>query len=145
MNLQPAEIDSTPVHEQYKSIIQSPIIYPMTDTPGAPMMVDYMGVPPSSGADLTVNMSEAPAPATSSDYADYMSAPAPATSSDYADYMSAPAPATSSDYTDYMSAPAPATSLDYMSAPPSAGAMMAEAPPPDWAYSTPSSRMGAPR
>ena len=130
MNLQPAEIDSTPVHEQYKSIIQSPIIYPMTDTPGAPMMVDYMGVPPSSGADLTVNMSEAPAPATSSDYADY---------------MSAPAPATSSDYTDYMSAPAPATSLDYMSAPPSAGAMMAEAPPPDWAYSTPSSRMGAPR
>ena len=115
MNLQPAEIDSTPVHEQYKSIIQSPIIYPMTDTPGAPMMVDYMGVPPSSGADLTVNMSEAPAPATSSDYADYMSAPAPA------------------------------TSLDYMSAPPSAGAMMAEAPPPDWAYSTPSSRMGAPR
>ena len=103
MNLQPAEIDSTPVHKQYKSIIQSPIIYPMTDTPGAPMMVDYMGVPPSSGADLTVNMSEAPAPATSSDYADYMSAP------------------------------------------PSASAIMAEAPPPDWAYSTPSSRMGAPR
>jgi hypothetical protein len=118
MNLQPAEIDSTPVHVQYKSIIQPPIMYPSTDTPGAPIMVDYMGDPPSSGADLMVNMSEAPAPATSSDYADYMSAPAPATSSDYADYMSAP---------------------------PSAGAMMAEAPPPDWAYSTPSSRMGAPR
>jgi hypothetical protein len=133
MNLKPAEIDSTPDHKQYRSIIQPPIMYPSTDTPGAPIMVDYMGVPPSSGADLMVNMSEAPAPATSSDYADYMSAPAPATSSDYADYMSAPAPATSSDY------------ADYMSAPPSAGAMMAEAPPPDWAYSTPSSRMGAPR
>jgi len=115
MNLHPAEFDSTPVHKQYKSIIQAPIMYPVTDAPAPPMMVDYLGAPPSSGAELSMAMAPSSSMGTEMPMSE---APAPATSLDYAEYAAAPGSA--------------ASMLEMM------------APPPDWAYSTPSSRMGAP-
>jgi hypothetical protein len=98
MNLHPAEFDPTPVAP-------------------APVMFDYMGEPPSSGAELSMTAApEAPIAFTT---AAEVTTPAPATSLDYAEYAAAPGSA--------------ASMLEMM------------APPPDWAYSTPSSRMGAPR
>jgi hypothetical protein len=108
--LQPAEFDNSPVSKQ--SIIQAPIMYPVIDAPAPPMMVDYLGAPPSSGAKLATDMAPASSMGTEMPMSD---------------------------------APAPATSLDYAAAPGSAASMLEMmAPPPDWAYSTPSSRMDAP-
>ena len=114
--LQPAEFDNSPVSKQ--SIIQAPIMYPVTDAPAPPMMVDYLGAPPSSGAKLATAM----APASSMEMSE------------------SPAPASSLDYTAYDAlSPSTAISLTFPTGD------SPESAPPDFAYATPSSRMGAPR
>ena len=99
-----------------QSIIQQPISYPAADTPA--MSFDYMGALPSSGAELSVSMAPAPSMEMSE-------APAPSSSLDYAAY-------------DALS-PSTATSLTFPTGD------SPESAPPNFAYATPSSRMGAPR
>lgn len=117
MNLHPAEFDPTPVLK--KSIIQAPIMYPVSDAP-APVMFDYMGEPPSSGAELSMTAApEAPM---------YMAQETPA-----------PAPAMSADYAAFKVPPSPMDLAWQSGAPPMS------VPSPSFAYASPSSRMGAPR
>ena len=104
MNLHPADFDPTPV--QKRSIIQAPIMYP--EAPSPQMMTDYMGAPPSSGAELSM--------------------------------------AAALDTPMYTAAPAPQMMDTELGAPPAPQMMDAPAAPfPEMAYSTPSSRLGAPR